>query len=413
MTSALRGGLLAAAIVLVLAPGASAAQRYVPGQVIVRYVPGASAAERAAANRLAGVDQLLGAVRGTGAQVVGVTGSVGDAVARLNRSADVLYAEPNFIYQATATPNDPQYAQQDDLNNTGQRGGTPDADIDAPEGWDLAGLGTFPAARTGAKVGIVDTGIMQTHEDLAGSVADCAGVNNFGLILGLFADPTIAAGKCNDDNGHGSHVAGTIAANTNNGRGIAGIAFSSPLAICKGLDSGGSGTLQMISNCIDWLRGRGVKVISMSLGGTSGSTTLQNAVANATNAGALVVAAAGNGGNSTPNYPAAYPEVVSVAATDNKDAHASFSTYNSDVEVAAPGVDELSTSNNGGYVRLSGTSMATPHVAGVAALIATRNPSGGVSAWRSKLDASVDDLGPAGRDPQFGFGRVTLTKALS
>lgn len=413
MTSTLRAGLLAGAIVLALAPAASATPRAVPGQVVVRYAPDATAAQRAAADRAAGVQEALGAVRGTGARVVGVAGSVSAAVARLNASPGVLYAEPNYIYTALATPNDPQYGQQDDLNNTGQRGGTPDADIDAPEGWDAGGLGTFPTARTGAKVGIVDTGIMQSHEDLAGSVADCAGVNNFGILIGLFADPTIVAGKCNDDNGHGTHVAGMIGANTNNGRGMAGIAFTSPLSICKALDSGGSGTLQMVANCIDYLSGRGVKVISMSLGATSGATTLHNAVINATNRGALVIAAAGNGGNTTVNYPAGYAEVVSVAATDDKDQKASFSTYNSDVEVAAPGVDELSTWNDGAYTRLSGTSMATPHVSGVAALIATRDPSGGVAAWRAKLDSAVDDLGAPGRDVNFGFGRVNLAKALS
>jgi thermitase len=263
-------------------------------------------------------------------------------------------------------------------------------------------------------VGIVDTGIQQSHEDLAGKTANCGGVNNFGVSLVVIivgADPTIVNGKCNDDHGHGTHVAGTIAATANNGKGVAGVAFNSPLAICKGLNAQGSGTLQMIANCITWTNQQGAKIISMSLGG-SGSATLQTAVRNATNNGSLLIAAAGNSGNSSVSYPAGYPEVVSVAATDHNDAKASFSQFNADVEIAAPGVNVTSTWLNGGYNTISGTSMATPHVAGVAALIAGANPSGGPAAWRATLDAAVDDLGTPGRDPQFGFGRVNLSKVI-
>ena len=125
------------------------------------------------------------------------------------------------------------------------------------------------------------------------------------------------------------------------------------------------------------------------------------------------IAAAGNDGDATLNYPAAYAEVVSVAATDRNDQRASFSNANADVEIAAAGVDVLSTKRGGGYVAFSGTSMATPHVAGVAAVIAARNPSYGQAQIRAKLQTSVDDLGAPGRDPQFGFGRVNLAKAAS
>jgi thermitase len=156
----------------------------------------------------------------------------------------------------------------------------------------------------------------------------------------------------------------------------------------------------------------GVRSASSSLGGPA-ARTLQNAVRYATSHDALVIAAAGNNGNATLNYPAAYAEVVSVAATDSRDAHASFSNANSDVEIAAPGVNVVSTYDNGGYASLSGTSMATPHVSGVAAVIRTRHPTFTVGQARSKLDASVDDKGPAGRDTQFGFGRVHLAKAAS
>ena len=127
----------------------------------------------------------------------------------------------------------------------------------------------------------------------------------------------------------------------------------------------------------------------------------------------LIVAAAGNDGNATLNYPAAYAEVVSVAATDARDVRATFSNANSDVEIAAPGVNILSTYMDGGYRALSGTSMATPHVSGVAAIIRTRNPTFSAAQARAKLDASVDDKGPAGRDTQYGFGRVSLVKAAT
>jgi thermitase len=406
-------GLGACALSLVLVPVASAEQEFVRGEVVVKYANGASAAEKAGAERSADVGRKVARVKGVGAQIVRVSGGTQAAVRKLNRSAAVEFAEPNYVYHAQATPNDPRFGELYGLNNTGQTGGTPDADIDAPEGWDALGLSAFPGAG-GAKVGIVDTGIQQSHPEFGGGrVANCGGVNNFGTSLVLIivgSDPTIVDGKCNDDNGHGTHVAGTIAANANNGTGVAGVAFNSPLAICKALNSGGSGTLVMIANCITWLSQRNADVISMSLGGSSGSAALQQAVTNATNNGSLLVAAAGNSGNSSLSYPAAYAEVVSVAATDHNDAKASFSQFNADVEVAAPGVNTLSTWNNGAYNTISGTSMATPHAAAVAALIAGTNPGGSPAAWRSELQAATDDKGTPGRDPQFGFGRVTLSK---
>jgi subtilisin family serine protease len=156
----------------------------------------------------------------------------------------------------------------------------------------------------------------------------------------------------------------------------------------------------------------------MSLGGGD-STTLHNAVqtawAGGGAGGTVLVAAAGNDGDSTVNYPAGYAEVVSVAATDNRDARASFSNQNADVEIAGPGVDVLSTNNSSdtSYTTLSGTSMATPHVAGATAIIWDKYPTATASTIRSKLDAAVDDLGAAGRDTSFGFGRVNLAKAAS
>jgi thermitase len=343
-------------------------------------------------------------VAGVGAKVVSVSADPGVVAERLNRSALVDYAEPNFILRSTATPNDPLFAELYGFNNTGQTGGRADADIDAPEGWDAAGLGGFPAAG-GVKIGIVDTGIDQTHPELSGKVANCADALG-GMVV---------EGTCLDDSLHGTHVAGTIAAKANNATGVAGVDFNATLAICRALRGGaGVGLTSDVANCITWTHARGAKVISMSLGGGA-STTLQNAVAaaweNGGATGSVLVAAAGNDGNSTVNYPAGYAQVISVAATDHNDAKASFSNTNADVEIAGPGVDVLSTIPGGQYAELSGTSMATPHVSGVAGVLWQLNPGDTANGIRSRLDAAVDDLGSAGRDQSFGFGRVNLCKA--
>ena len=386
---------------------AGSASAAAPETIIVKFQPGLPSTVTAP---LLGGAQQVGTVRALGATVVRPAGDASALVATLNRSSLVQYAEINKTMKVTATPNDPRYPELYGLNNTGQTGGTPDADIDAPEGWDAAGLGAFPSTG-GVKVGIVDTGIRATHEDLVGKVANCA--QSYSTIPVLAG--SLTEGSCADDNGHGTHVAGTITANANNGKGVTGVAFDSPLAICKALGGPlGAGSTSDVANCITYLADKGAKVISMSLGGGA-STTLQNAVKYAAGKDVLLVAAAGNDGDATLNYPAAYAEVVSVAATDHNDQRASFSNANSDVEIAAPGVNVLSSYNTSDttYKVLSGTSMATPHVSGVAAIIRTKNPAFTAAQARSKLDASVDDKGPAGRDPQYGFGRVNLQKAAT
>jgi thermitase len=413
---AVEAAIVVGALAIVPAPAASAAARpYDAHSVIVRYAASATPGAKARAAHAAGVVARVARVAGAGAHVVRVKGDPRAAARRLNRSRAVLYAEPNHTMRimngpygrpggeaaaaggmAYATPNDPRF---DELYGL--------ARLQASVGWDLAGLGAFPAAG-GVEVGIVDTGIDASHEDLIGKVDDCGTANSSG---------TPQAGGCADDNDHGTHVAGTVAAIANNGRGVAGVAFNSRLSICKALNGAlGTGTAAGVSNCITWLHERGAKVISMSLGGPA-STTLRNAVTgawqNGEASGSVVVAAAGNDGNATVNYPAGYPDVVSVAATDRNDARAYFSNANADVEVSAPGAEVLSTLNGGGYAAFSGTSMATPHVAGAAALIWGRNPDFTAAQVRAKLDGSVDDLGAAGRDNAFGFGRLNLVKALA
>ena len=231
------GALLATIALLVAATTATAAERaYEPNTVIVKYSPSAgSGTVDALADRL-GLGATVDRIRHSGAEVVRVGGDPAQVAQRLQRSAAVAYAEPDYVLSIAATPNDARYGELYGLNNTGQTGGLADADIDAPEGWDAAGLGAFPATG-GAKVGIVDTGIQATHPDLGGKVANCAKSQGLLPVLG----GSIREGSCADDNGHGTHVAGTITANANNGVGVTGVSFNSPLAICKALSSSGSG----------------------------------------------------------------------------------------------------------------------------------------------------------------------------
>ncbi len=386
-----------AAMLLMLCAVTAQAATYEPNQVIVKYADGVSTTQRVALFDRTGVTKTLSSVSGVGAKVVSVSGDPAAVAARLNRSSLVQYAEPNLILKVDAVPNDPRFGELYGMDR-----------IDAPEGWDAAGLGAFPATG-GVKIGIVDTGIDQTHPDLSGQTVACA--KSQGLLP--IMSGSIQVGSCADDNDHGSHVAGTIAAKANNGIGVAGVAFNADLVICKALGGPlGTGSTADVANCINWVASQGARVISMSLGGGA-STTLQQAVASAWNNGngALIVAAAGNDGDSTLNYPAAYAEVVSVAATDSADARASFSNANADVEIAAPGVNVLSTVRGGGYATFSGTSMATPHVSAVAGVLRQVFPADSAAAIRSRLDAAVNDLGPAGRDASFGFGRVNLCKA--
>jgi len=401
-----------------------------PRRVLVRFRPGTSAAERAAFRRETGatlehrlrpenIDVLL-LPRGK---------SVDAALARYRRDRRIALAEPNRIYTIQARPNDPFFpgngasASSDlwGLSNTGQAGGLSDADVDAPEAYDRLGLGASSGVWPTADfaVGVVDTGIDASHPDLAGkAIQPCSSA--------LAGGGKLISG-CADDHGHGTHVAGTIAAVGNNGQGVVGVAPEARIYACKALDATGSGSDADVAACmndvVDHRDTYHIRVLSMSLGGTGTSTALSGAVDYAWNHGVLVVAAAGNDQEKTPGvteYPAGYAHAVSVGATDRNDRHASFSNANADVEVSAPGVDIISTVptyptgdiwDPSGYMALDGTSMATPHAAAVAALIAWRTGKSG-QALRDALDASVDDLGAAGRDSQFGFGRVNACVAL-
>jgi thermitase len=378
--------LLVVALLFLLPSSASA-----DGRVIVKYRTGASPGKRRLSIQAIG-GAIVGAIRAQGTKLIAVAGDPQQAAARLARRPGVAWAEPDFKMHTLTPPDDPLL---------GQLGGL--ALMHAQAAWDVLGISEGYPADGGAPVAIVDTGIDFAHEDLAGKPVACGRASNGG----------VEDGPCGDDDGHGTHVAGTIAAIAGNGRGIAGVAFDSPLIVCKALGADGSGDTSDVAACIAWAHSQGAKVISLSLGGPP-TNTLRAAVkaawAGGRREGAVVVAAAGNDGTSAVDYPAGYPEAISVAAVDDSGSHAWFSNANDDVELAAPGVDVLSAKLGGGYVRESGTSMATPHAAGAAALLWDASPRASARTIRTKLDALGADAGPPGRDPEFGFGVLDLAR---
>lgn len=254
------------------------------------------------------------------------------------------------------------------------------------------------------KVCIMDTGYTLNHPDLPSTGItgnDGYGTNNTGNWY-------------NDGNGHGTHVAGTIAAVGGNGQGVVGVNPSGQLGLHivkvfndQGRWAYGSDLIKAIEQC----EAAGANVTSMSLGGSGSSTAERNAFQASYNRGVLHIAAAGNGGNSSLSYPASYDEVVSVAAVDSSERKASFSQYNSQVEIAGPGVGVNSTWNNNGYKSISGTSMATPHVSGVAALVWSHYPQCSNKQIRNVLNITAKDKGTAGKDTSYGYGIVQAKAA--
>lgn len=343
--------------------------------VIVRYREGREPAAQAMGSgwRRLGLDR-------TAVYRAGSAEAQASAIARLARDPDVEYVEPDYPVMALMTVNDPQVGQQ-----------WPVEKIQLPAAWDLT-----MGART-VKVAVVDTGIDSQHPDLAGQVV---GGRDF---VNNDSDP-------DDDMGHGTHVAGTIAALTNNGVGVAGIAGGASLLAVKVLGSNGSGTVAAIADGINYAVQQGAKVINLSLGSPQSSTTLASAINSALAAGVTVVAAAGNDGTSTPMYPAAIKGVIAVGATDSSDNRSSFSNYGSWVTVAAPGSNILSTYPGGRYQAMNGTSMASPHVAGVAALVRSRHPDWSASQVKAAIETTGDPV--RGFEGNLAIRRVNALKAL-
>jgi type VII secretion-associated serine protease mycosin len=262
----------------------------------------------------------------------------------------------------------------------------------------------------GVTVAVIDTGIDLDHPDLQANI-----VAGKSFVSGVSSP--------DDDGGHGTHVAGVVAAVNNNG-GVIGVAPAASLMPVKVLDSQGNGSTYNVAAGIEWAADHGATVINLSLGSVSSSSTLKAALDYAYNRGVLLVAAGGNCGDSAyflngcsyqdqPVYPAAYANVMAVASTDSSDNQSSFSNQGSYIEIAAPGSSIYSTYPSSGYTTLSGTSMATPHVAGLAALIWSQNPSWSNEEVRAQIRNTAQDLGASGRDNQFGYGRINAAEAMS
>ncbi|MDP9986660.1 thermitase [Arthrobacter oryzae] len=351
----------------------------------------------------------------TGAHLIKVpAGRELQLVAVLSRNPAVEYAEPDEL--VTATTADPYFDRQYALQNVGQSftntagtvtvpAGKNDADVDAVEAWGVT-------KGAGVRVAIVDSGVAINHEDISSKVVDRAN----------FSDTQILTPEDYDQYGHGTHVAGIVAATADNSLGVAGVCPDCSILDAKVLNSSGSGSSSGIAKGIDWAVGKGAKVINMSLGQNVSSRTLEAAVNNAWNQGVVIVAAAGNADTQAQVYPGAYPNVIAVAATDNNDTKASFSTYGRWVDVAAPGVrvystlpnyaSVLGTQNNlsPGYDILSGTSMASPIVAATAALVWS-TPSGTSNASvRTKVESTADPI--SGTGSYWAHGRVNACKAV-
>lgn len=343
-----------------------------------------------------------------------------DALRRLQANSSVLYAEPNYIVTAAAIPNDPRFPELYGLNNTGQTGGLNDADIDAVEAWDI---------QTGGRVvvAVIDTGLDYNHEDIVGNVWVNTGEianngiddDNNGYIDDIRGwDFVNNDNNPFDDNDHGTHVSGTIAAVGNNGIGVSGVNWSAQIMPLKFLSARGSGTTADAISALDYAVMMGARISNNSWGGGAFSQALFDTIAAAQSAGHLFVAAAGNDGvntDVTPSYPASYDldNIVSVAATDDNDALASFSNFGAvSVDLGAPGVSILSTTPGNTYSSFSGTSMATPHVSGSAALLLSEDPSLSLVGLKSALLDNVDLLASLAGITVTG-GRLNLASSVN
>ena len=361
----------------------------VDGEVLVQFRDAAAVFEQSRAADEIEADEVeaLGR-RGTRRMRARRMGTA-EVLARLRANPDVEFAEPNYIVRLSASPNDPAFGNLWGLFNSGQDfggAGVAGADVDVTRAWDVS-----VGSRRNV-IGVVDTGIDYNHPDLAANVwtAPAAfSVTIGGLVINCAAGThgfNAITNTCNpmDDNNHGTHVAGTIGAVGNNGMGVAGLNWTASMMALKFLDSTGSGTTANAIKAIEFaVQAKAVlgtaiadvRVLSNSWGGTGLSQSLLNEINRANAANMLFVAAAGNSGlniDVSPSYPASFqaPNVVAVAASNNRDQKASFSNYGATtVHLGAPGAAILSTTRNNTYSAFSGTSMATPHVSGAAALV--------------------------------------------
>lgn len=370
----------------------------VADELIVKFAADFTASERRVVAARYGLQKKRDSVK-PGAFSVYKHANPQAVLAGLRSLPGVVYAEQNaYAYASSVLPNDPYYGYQWNMQRIGME-----------SVW-----GTATGA--GVVVAVIDTGVRQSLGDLAQTV----------FLPGY--DFVNQDGDPDDDEGHGSHVCGTIAQATDNGIGVAGIARQAAILPVKVLDAVGSGSYDDIADGIIWAADQGVNIINLSLGGSADLQVLQDACEYAWNKGVLLVVAAGNEASATPSYPAAYEVCLSVSATDSQDALASYSNHGSTIDIAAPGGDSGDFDGDGyddmilqntfsrdseGYYFYAGTSMAAPHVAGVAALVKGLNPALGNGELRAILETSAEDLGVAGWDEQYGSGLLDAAAAVA
>ncbi|HKV77256.1 MAG TPA: choice-of-anchor D domain-containing protein [Candidatus Sulfotelmatobacter sp.] len=352
-------------------------------------------------------------------------------LATLQADPNVEFAEQEKVVTTNFTPNDPYFSS---YGSWGQ------AYLDL---WGINLIGAASAWDTstgaGVIVAVVDTGIDFTHPDLVSNIwtntretpgngLDDDGngyiddVHGWDFIGPTYSHP-VQSNNPVDHFGHGTHVSGTIAATGNNGIGVIGVAWNSQIMPVKGLDDTGTGIDSTLGPAIIYAANNGADVISNSWAGMGSSQTIADAVSYAYNLGVVVVAAAGNNNDDARNYyPANLPQVITVAATDHNDNIAYFSNWGSKIDVAAPGVDILSlraagttmgTPVNSYYTRADGTSMAAPHVSGLASLILAQHPTYSNEDVRQAVRASANNLGTSGFDLNYGYGRINASAALA
>ena len=375
------GNVVADELVVKLRPGTSLAHN---GHVLGTNTDILSALLRDSGTSAA---QELGARSNTFRVHVASGTNISRLVRALAANPAVVYAEPNHIRTAMRVPADPVITQQWALRN-----------IHAYEAWDITTGGDVTIA-------LLDTGVSPSHPDLRDKL-----LNGYDF-YNNDADPS-------DDEGHGTYTAGVAAASTDNGVGIAGICWGCNILPVKVLGSRGQGDDATIAQGIRWAVDQGVRIISMSLGGPDDTQVMRDAVQYAHDRNVLIIAASGNGqadGNK-PNYPAAYPTVLAVSATNSNDGVTGFSTTGSFVDIAAPGVGLWSTIWNqregDSYGVENGTSASCPHVAGAAALALTLRPDLSADQLAEILEAAADDEGAPGKDPEYGYGRLNLLRTV-
>jgi subtilisin family serine protease len=338
--------------------------------------------------------------------------SVREFLSALKRNPDVEYAEPDFQARIQITPNDKYFESQYALSNTGQvLDDLPDrpqctagADISATGAWDQT------KGDAGVIIAVLDTGVDMKHPDIENKIASRGKdfINN--------------DNDATDDHWHGTHVAGIVAADTNNSLGIAGVAWNCKVLPVKVADKDGMGFYSTLIEGLVWAADQNVQVINMSMGGEEAADSLRSAVKYVYDKNVVIVASAGNEGNYVL-YPAAYDDYcLAVAATNYNDEVTTWSNAGPQVDVAAPGVDILSLyptwdtpSGFAPYAYASGTSMATPHVAGFAALIKSLKPWLTVSQVMNVIRYSSDDVNAdkfPGKDDHIGYGRINMERAL-